>query len=219
LIVAVATGGALPNDAHNHVEGCAGCSAALVEEQALFTAIDAGMHRIANAEPPGSLLARVRASLSAEPARNRNLVPAWAVLCVGAALAVVVGLYSLSRRSQSTGITSTVATSVVATKSPADRRTSLPNAILSSKNSRPFGRPREQRALHVSEVQDVEPEVLVSPGEEALLLRFYETALAVPDPSRTHAADDSPTKPLAIAQIDVTELKVDSLEQRDGLTR
>jgi hypothetical protein len=78
---------------------------------------------------------------------------------------------------------------------------------------------RGHRSVNVSEVRDVEPEVLVPPGEEALLLRFYETALAEAHPLRPLAADDSPPKPLAIAQIDVTELKVDSLEQRDGLSR
>jgi anti-sigma factor RsiW len=217
LIEAAATGGALPNDAHHHVEACARCSAALAEEQTLFAAIDAGIHKIANAELPGSFLARVQADLSAQPARRGNLVPAWAVLCAAAALAAVVGLPSLSRRSHSTGVTSTVATSVAATQSPADRGTSP--TIASSRNSRLFGVPRDHRSVNAYEVRDVEPEVLVPPGEEALLLRFYESALAEPHPLRTLAADDSPPKPLAIAQIDVTELKVDSLEQRNGFSR
>lgn len=219
LIEAAAADGALPNDARKHVEGCARCSAALTEEQTLFASIDAGMHGVANAELPGSFLARVHANLSAQHAGRVNLVPAWAVLCATAALAAVVGLYSLSRPSQSTGVTGKVATSVAAIQSPADRGTSLPNAVPSSRNSRPFAVPRDHRLVNVSEVRDVEPEVLVPPGEEALLLCFYESALAEPHPLRTLAADDSPRKPLTIAQIDVPELKIDSLEQRHGVTR
>jgi hypothetical protein len=218
LIEAAATGTALPNDTRNHVERCARCSAALADEQALFAAIDARMHKIANAELPGSFLARVHASLSTQPAINSNLFPAWAVLCATAALAVVIGLHGLSRRLHSTGAVSAVATNTVASHSPADRGTSITNAIPFSGNSRRVSVPKALRQLNVSEARDREPEVLVPPGEEALLLRFYETA-AEPRPLRTDAADDLPLKPLAITQIDVTELKIDSLEQRDGLSR
>lgn len=218
LIEAAATGGAFPNDANHHVEACARCSVALAEEQTLLAAIDAGMHKIANSELPPSFLTRVQASLSAEPVRKANLVPAWAILCAGAALAAIVGLHGLSQRTHNTTTANAIGGRAVVSQTPGTRGKTFPSAVPFSTNS---------HRLHVSkisssnadEVRDAEQEVLVPPGEEALLLRFYETVRAEPHSLPTVAADDASFKPLNILRIDVPELKIDSLEQRDSLTK
>ena len=217
LIEAAATGGALPNEARKHSEGCTSCSAALVEEHTLFAAIDAGMHKIANSELLPSFLTRVQASLSAEPARKANLVPAWAILCAGAALAAVVGLHTLSQRTHNTTAANAVGASAVQT--PGKRGKTFSGAAPFSTNSHRLRAPRISSSPNAGEVRGAEPGVLVPPGEEALLLRFYEAARAQARSLPTVATDDAPFKPLNILQIDVPELKIDSLEQRDSLSK
>jgi hypothetical protein len=220
LIEAAATGAELPNTARKHVDACAGCRAALAGERALFAAIDAGMHKIANAELPRSFLPRVQANLSAQPIRTRNLIPTWAFLCATSVVALVIGVLGLSRRSQKPGAATGLAISTAASGSSADRGTSLPNASLLSGNSRRLNVRKAPNQPNISEARNIEPEVLVPPGEEVLLLRFYETVRAAPHPLKTVATEhDLPPKPLAIDQIEVTGIKIEGLEQGDGLGR
>jgi hypothetical protein len=94
LIEAAASGAEPERELRAHLAGCADCRAAFEQERSLFASIDAGLHVTANAEVPGSLLARVRASLDEESAPRRIWATNWLVL---ASAAVVVAAFFSAR--------------------------------------------------------------------------------------------------------------------------
>ncbi len=63
LIEPAATGAGPQGELRAHLAACASCRAAFEQEQSLFSAIDSGLHTVANAEVPPSLLPRVRAAV------------------------------------------------------------------------------------------------------------------------------------------------------------
>src|SRR5229473_7955540 len=88
-LIEAAAGGAEPRgELRAHLSGCIDCRAAFEQEQSLFASIDAGLHATANAEVPGSLLPRVRASLDEVSAPRRIWVTNWLVLASAAVLVV-----------------------------------------------------------------------------------------------------------------------------------
>jgi hypothetical protein len=128
LIEAAASGAEPQGDLRAHLDACASCRAACEQEQALFASIDAGLHVSANAEVPASLLPRVRAQLNDPSASRIAWVPAWALLAVTAALALVV-LSVRGRRHDASGQnlqSSTVAHTVLPAEIPPVRVGALP---------------------------------------------------------------------------------------------
>src|SRR5258706_6490442 len=73
LIEAAASGAEPHAELRAHLAECADCRATFEQEQALFSAIEAGLHVTANSEMPGSLLPRVRERLDEEIAPQRRL--------------------------------------------------------------------------------------------------------------------------------------------------
>src|SRR5437899_5592584 len=99
LIDAAASGAALPNALREHVQACEHCAAMLAGEQALFAAVDAGLHKAANAEVPCSFLPNVQAKLATETVPSRNPIPGWALVCAAGALAMAAAFLSVPRGS------------------------------------------------------------------------------------------------------------------------
>jgi len=86
LIEAAASASQPLGDLRAHLADCAACRATFAQEQALFSSIDPGLHVIANAEVPSSLLPRVCARLNEEFAPRRIGVANWLVLASAAAM-------------------------------------------------------------------------------------------------------------------------------------
>src|SRR5258706_6535456 len=100
LVEAAASGAALPNALREHVQACEHCAAMLAGERALFAAVDAGLHKAANAKVHCSFLHNVKANLATEPVPTGNPIPAWSLVCATGALALAVAFLSLPRGAQ-----------------------------------------------------------------------------------------------------------------------
>jgi hypothetical protein len=218
LIEAAASGAALPNALREHVESCAHCGATLAGEQALFAAVDAGLHRAANARVRSCFLPKVKANLATETVPTRNPIPGWVFVCATGALALAAALLSLPRgardetRTEATTVRSVVpagAGGVTLSFAP-ERKTRY--------SARAFKAPEQQ---NVSDTASHEPEVLIQPEEEEFLKRFYA---AVCNPARevgevvTDEQEITP-KSLVIEQIEVKDLRIESLDDESGLTQ
>src|SRR6266853_5170953 len=97
LVEAAASGAALPNALREHVQACEHCAAVLTGEQAIFAAVDAGLHKAANAKVRPSFVPNVQATLATETVPRRNPIPAWGLVCATGALALAVAFLSLPR--------------------------------------------------------------------------------------------------------------------------
>jgi len=97
LIEAAASGAALPNALREHMQACEHCAAMLTGERALFAAVDAGLHKAANAAVRPSFVPNVQATLATETVPTRNPIPAWGLVCATGALALAAAFLSLPR--------------------------------------------------------------------------------------------------------------------------
>src|SRR6267378_94945 len=97
LIEAAASGAALPNALREHMQACEHCAAMLTGERALFAAVDAGLHKAANAKVRPSFVPNVQATLATETVPTRNPIPAWGLVCATGAIALAVAFLGLPR--------------------------------------------------------------------------------------------------------------------------
>ncbi|HKW61559.1 MAG TPA: hypothetical protein VJN89_03350 [Candidatus Acidoferrum sp.] len=103
-LIEVAANGAIPQaELRAHLDKCASCRAAFNEEQALFIAIDTGLHAGANSEVPPSLLPRVRAGLEKMPISFSRWTHGWFAL-TGASLVAATLLVALVVSQKRVGI-------------------------------------------------------------------------------------------------------------------
>jgi hypothetical protein len=213
LIEAAATGGALPNDARNHVEGCARCSAVLAQEQALFAAIDAGLRHDSDTQPSPSFLARVRAVAEGEPVfeRKREFALAWGLVATATLVVLGIPLAQSFRNEKQPRIKSTTASvqvapaigndapreSAVTTKNDSSIKKSYRAVTDTSTSSR-------SRAVSVSIARNSAPEVFVPAGQYDLLLRYLEGL---------NAANSMPAFTPSLAhQVNVTHAEIPPIE-------
>src|SRR5258708_36896946 len=89
LMDAAASGESLNRALATHVAGCQGCSAAFVEERALFAAIEDSLGVRSNAPAPPSLVPRVRAQIAALPTKTTLRLPVLAFATLGLLAGVV----------------------------------------------------------------------------------------------------------------------------------
>lgn len=197
----------------SHLIVCAACRSALAAEETLFASIDTGLHSVANAEVPSSLIPSVRARLDEPAPRKRWLVP----VLVPAAAALVVAAFAVHSLRQPPAnpskFTPSRATASVAPSA------SIPSQEHSSATS-PDGGQRVSLASRTphrvapsqtkADAHDG-PEVLVPRDQQVLLASYAEqwrthryalvTAHAIPQP---------PLEPLEISpiQIDVLDVKL-----------
>jgi hypothetical protein len=80
----------LSPELRSHLDACASCRGAFIEERQLFAGIDTGLRTSANAEVPTSLLPRVRAKLNERDAPGRSWIPSVSALAVAATVVVFV---------------------------------------------------------------------------------------------------------------------------------
>ena len=207
----------------SHLIVCAACRSALAAEETLFASIDTGLHSVANAEVPSSLIPSVRARMN-EPAPRKRwllpiLVPAAAALLL-AAFAARSFRHAPANPSKSTLSNTTASVPSVEPQAPIVSLPVQENSLTASHPERgqqvaalsPTPR-RAAVALAKAETRDVPevPEVLVPRDQQVLLASYAEqwrthryalvTAHAIPQP---------PLEPLEISpiQIDVLDVKL-----------
>jgi len=218
LIETAASGAALPNALREHMEACAHCGATLVGEQTLFAAVDASLHRAANARVSSGFLPNVKANLATETVPTRNPIPGWAFVCATGALALAAAFLSLPRGPHERARTESI---TAPSKAPAgvggvglgfvpDRKTRY-----SARASKVL----EQQ--NISDTARHEPEVLIQPEEEEFLKRFYATVNNPARDVRVVVADGQEITPksLVIEQIEVKDLRIENLDEESRLAQ
>jgi hypothetical protein len=219
LIEAAASGAALPGGLREHVEACALCGARLAAERTLFAAVDAGLHKAANAKVrSSSFLPNVKASLATETLPTRNPIPCWAFVCATGALALAAAFLSVPRGAHDKARTEAV---TVPSKVPAGAGRLELSLTSEHKTRYSAGAFRAAEQENVPRIMSHEPEVLIQPGEEEFLKRLY---VAVRNPERYAAPvvtdnHEVTPKPLVIEQIEVRDLKIENLDEESGLAQ
>ena len=215
LIEAAASGAALPIALREHVDACGRCRATLAAERTIFAAVDARLHRAANAKVRDCFLPKVKANLATETVPARNPIPRWAFVCATGALALAAAFLNLPRRSHDEGRTKAITASSETSASAGEGRLGL------APQHKTFFSARASKApQNVSHTKSHEPEVLIQPEEEESLKRFYAAACNRTVDVRAVVADEHEMTPksLAIEQIEVRNLKIENLDEESALT-
>jgi hypothetical protein len=218
LIEAAASGTALPIPVRGHVDACEGCRTMLAGEQTLFAAVDAGLHRAANAKVRSCFLPKVKANLAAETVPARNPIPRWAFVCATGVLALAAAFLNLPRGSHDEARTEGIIASNETSASAGEGRLSL------APQRKTFFSARASKARskqNVSPTTSHEPEVLIQPEEEESLKHFYAVTRSRAVDVRAVVADEHEITPksLAIEQIEVKSLKIENLDDEAGLAQ
>jgi hypothetical protein len=218
LIQAAASDAGLPKPVGEHVDACPHCREMLASSQVLFATVDAGLHRAANAGVRSSFLSNVKANLASETVATQHAVPGWVFVCATAALVLVAAFFTLPRGARDEARTEAI---TVSSRVPADAGRVGLSLAREHKTRYPLRAPKAREQRGVSDTASHEPEVLIQPGEEEFLERFY---LAVRNPvgdAKTAVADEHEItpKPLVIEQIEVKDLIIETLDEESGLTQ
>jgi hypothetical protein len=218
LIEAAASGAALPHALREHVQACEHCAAMLAGEQTLFAAVDARLQKAANAKVRPFFVPNVQANLATETVRMRNPIPAWALVCATAAVAVAAAFLSLSPGSHDKADRGVI---TVPSKVPAGADKLVLSVAPERKtrfSARAYQAPKQQ---NVSIDGSHEPEVLVQPEEEEFLKRFYAAMGNPAVDAKVVVSDDQEANPksLVIERIEVRDLKIENLDEEPGIVQ
>jgi hypothetical protein len=222
LVEAAASGAALPNALREHVQACEHCAAMLAGERALFAAVDAGLHKAANAKVRPSFVPNVQANLATETVPARNPIPAWGLVCATGALALAVAFLSLPRGAHDKADTGTT---TVARRVPAGAgevelsHAAAHKARFSAKAV--AAKEQQKQQQDVAGTTSHEPDVLIQPEEEEFLKRFYAGMRNLVGEAKVVVSDNHEVTPksLVIEQIEVSDLKIENLDEESGLAQ
>src|SRR5882762_9640201 len=216
LVEAAASGAALPNALREHVQACEHCAAMLTGERALFAAVDAGLHKAANAKVRPSFVPNVQANLATETLPMRNPIRGWALVCATAAVAVAAAFLSLPRGSHDQAPTEGITTQ---SKVPAAADRLGSSFIPEHKTQFSAKASKASEQLNIFVAKSPEPEVLIQPEEEEFLKRFYAVMRKPAVDAKVVVTDNQEVTPksLVIEQIEVTDLKIQNLDEESGI--
>ena len=218
LVEAAASGAALPNALCEHVQACEHCAAVLTGEQAIFAAVDAGLHKAANAKVRPSFVPNVQATLATETVTTRNPIPAWGLVCATGALALAVAFLGLPR---GTSDKARIEAINVPSKVPSRAGEAMLSLIPERKTPSSAGAYKAPKQQNFSVAGSPEPEVLIQPEEEQLLKRFYAAVRQPAGDAKVFVTDNHEVTPklLVIEQIEVNDLRIESLDEESGFTQ
>jgi len=223
LIEAAASGAQPQGDLRAHLAGCADCRAAFAQEQSLFASIDAGLHVAANAEPPASLLPRVRARLDEAVAKQRRWLQPVILAAASVALTFAIFLFARphpSRPDNQAKQTPQILGSETLVKNARPQVSGPATQIVSSTAN------KSQTRVHSTLLRTVassQLEVLVPPDEREAFARFVavlgerrEVALALATPAPQTKDEPAGLEPLQINGLEIKLLAGTESEQSDG---
>ena len=210
---AAASGAALPNYMREHVNSCVHCQRMFAARQVVFAAVDMRLHAISNVELPSSFLPDLKAKLATETHPSRTPIHSWAFACAAATLVLAVALIGL-RRDQGGQIG---AKSLSRREKPAAGANGLKvDPVQVSKAPDHMGVPKVRMQQNLSATSH-DPEVLV-PREEQEYLNYYARVQKRNGMNLVLAGQqETRAKALQIEQIEVKELKIESLDEEAEL--
>jgi hypothetical protein len=217
-LIEAASGAALPIALREHVQACEHCAATLAGEQALFAAVDAGLQKAANARVRPSFVPNVQANLATETSPARNPIPGWALGCATAAVAVAVAFLSLPPGTHDKAGRGAV---TVPSKRPAGAGEVVSSVAPEHKTHFSARADKAPKQQNFSVAGSPEPEVLIQPEEEQLLKRFYTAVRKPAVDAKVFVTDNHEATPklLVIEQIEVRDLRIESLDEESGFTQ
>jgi len=214
LIDAAAADSQPPRELRLHMDACASCRAAFIEEQQFFQAIEAGLSAAANADVLPGFLPRVSVRLEVESVRQRRFTPTLILAAAGAAIVLTAFIGWRSHYPAKVEPANPVLATVSREEPTTPSRLEVAGAVATVTPSRSHRvRPRRNSASPVFVSSDRQ-EVLVPPDEREAFARFVRaqqeqsdviTAVVTP-PSE---GEDKPqsVKALQIAKLVVTPLE------------
>ncbi|MCU1240972.1 MAG: hypothetical protein JWO71_1698 [Candidatus Acidoferrum typicum] len=216
LIDAAASGAALPSYIREHVDLCVRCQGVLAARQVVFAAVDMGLHKISNVELPSSFLPDLKSKLVAETPSTRAGIHNWAFVCAAGTLVLALALIGLPRdQGKQIGGESL-------------NRTKKARALANGLRLDPIHVSKAPDRIEVSKarmpqnlsVTNHDPEVLVPREEEEYLEGYYAKLQKRGGMNLILAGrQEVQAKALQIEQIEVKELKIESLDEQAGLQR
>jgi len=170
LIELAATGAEPDGGLRAHLSACSCCREVLRHHRSLFSSIDAGVRRLANAEVPPLLIPRLHDRLTQEPMRRSATIPAWTL--VTAAAFIVVAIWVV--RVHSPEVSRSQDRNQAMTGMPSEPNPFVEHSVavlgpVAATRSRAIRSTRTGRANAIT-VDD--PEVLVPPDEGEAFARF-----------------------------------------------
>jgi hypothetical protein len=214
LIEAAASGAEPQAKLLAHLDACAACRTAFLQEQALFASIDSGLRQSVNATVPASLLPRVRTRIAEETIPSPRWFTNWLTVATAAA---IIAAFFVTRAVWHSNFEQHPPTNAAQTNPPtpvplpleAPARTPEPPARASSpSNSQSLG-VRNSRNPGLQIARNSISEVLVPRDQEVLLSAYAKqwssrkrSSLLTQDSSETDLA------PLEVAPIQIAELDV-----------
>jgi hypothetical protein len=199
----LATGHPLPQEVRVHRDSCAVCREFHLEQQALFHAIDAGLHSIANQPIPPSFLPGLRIRLEANPGRSRISVQGWSLAFLTTALILALfGAFAARRFSpefQPADSAAIVPQTHVTRASPIEP---------SSRPPAPSVRGRTKSIARSSQPRSTQPEVIVLAEERRAFAKYLAAA---PEKADVPLMPTSPVQPVSDDSQEIALLKIDSL--------
>ncbi|HYL83108.1 MAG TPA: hypothetical protein VE263_02645 [Candidatus Angelobacter sp.] len=220
-LIDMAASGATPqSELRAHLAECPSCREAFAQEQALFGAIDSGLHTDANAEVPPSFLPRVRAGLEGVGAAPQRWSLGWFSV-TGAAVAAVVLFVAVTIRHNDVAqlpINSApdqrATPDIAASTHPQEPLAAVPSGKGSSSVRPAVSAARKPLQPELLISTKSAPEVLV-PRDQELLLAGYAQQWSARKraPLVAGDADQTGVALLEVAPIQITELDVKSLAE------
>jgi len=223
LIEAAASGAEPHAELRAHLAECADCRATFEQEQALFSAIEAGLHVTANSEMPGSLLPRVRERLDEEIAPQRRLFQPWIFAAASVGLALAIFLFV--RPHPSTPDSQAKQTpQILGSETPVkNARPQISGPATQIVPSNVNNSQRRGRSTLLRTVASSQPEVLVPPDEREALARIVvvlgerrEVARALVRPAPQRKDEAAGLEPLQINGLEIKLLEEREAEVSDG---
>jgi hypothetical protein len=216
LMEAAASGAALPNYIREHVDLCVRCRGTLAARQVVFAAVDVGLHTITNVELPSSFLPTLKGKLAAETPPTRTRIHSWAFVCAAGTLVLAVALVSLPH-DQGKQIGAEPLNRTKKAPAMANGLRLDPTHVSKAPNRIEVSKARMPQNLSVT---NHDPEVLVPREEEEYLEGYYAKLQKRGGMNLILVGQQEvQAKALQIEQIEVKELKIESLDEEAGLQR
>jgi hypothetical protein len=214
LIEAAAVDARPSPELQSHLDACASCRAALVEETRLFAAIDTGLRTAANAEVPPSFFPAVRASLEDASASQRGWTPFLIFASAAAAVVLTVFITARPRHTTNDNQAKRIFSAPPREKpeASAGREASGTPAMVASSRSDRSQHQRNTTPVNSASLNEID--VLVPPEEREAFARFIgsqhersDVVIAV-----VATAPDRKDKRLSVEPLEIAELEVKPLE-------
>jgi hypothetical protein len=219
LTETVAAGRELTPSLQRHLSACEPCRNALVEEQSLFAAIDAGLRCVANPEVPATLIPRVHVALNDQPA-SQSHSQKWIFAGATLAAVLVVTLVLKLNHGNSASPKENVAVQIPASPTLRPNESRFPNLLAAHSVARVRSRTAPVQLVSVKSESPFSAEVLVPDEERAAFAKFLTGGQSAPVATTISAAisriPEAPKVLTPLQPVEIASLRIPSLSREDA---